>query len=119
MAGTRSERVGFIGPCLVTSPHKAPRVNAEWIATKKDWQEAKRRYKQRGAGRASNDDHARRSTSGSTDSGHEGVPQDAPPDYHPDMDEMRCILYTHGGKTIKTAHRLVLTYYQADIILAV
>ncbi|KIP11336.1 hypothetical protein PHLGIDRAFT_21763 [Phlebiopsis gigantea 11061_1 CR5-6] len=72
-------------------------VNAEWIATKKDWQEAKRRFKQRGAGRASNDDHARRSTSGSTDSGHEGVPQDAPPDYHPDMDEMRCILYTHGG----------------------
>ena len=55
-------------------------VDGQWICTKKDYQEAKRRYKAREA--------------------HPEVILDAPEDsgvYERDMDEMRCILYLHGG----------------------
>ncbi|KAL1746689.1 Alpha/Beta hydrolase protein [Schizophyllum fasciatum] len=55
-------------------------VDGQWICTKKDYQEAKRRYKAREA--------------------HPEVILDAPDDsgvYERDMDEMRCILYLHGG----------------------
>ena len=121
VAGAGCKRVRLpLCPCLATQIHEASRVDAEWIATKKDWREAKRRYKQREAGRASSSsDHVRESTNDSGDSGQQGVPQDAPPDYHPDMDEMRCILYTHGGESSQTGHRLTLTSCQVDITLAV
>ena len=55
-------------------------VDGQWICSKKDYQEAKRRYKAREA--------------------HPEVILDAPEDsgvYERDMDEMRCILYLHGG----------------------
>ncbi|EAU91257.2 lipase/esterase [Coprinopsis cinerea okayama7 len=51
-------------------------VDAQWIAAKKDWREAKRRFKQRGE---------KYSTANE-----EGT-------YAKDMDAMRCILYLHGG----------------------
>jgi hypothetical protein len=62
------------------------RLDAEWITAKKDWQEAKRRYK------------AKATRTGS-------MPQTPPvtvdteeeDTYRPDMDTMRCILYSHGG----------------------
>ncbi|KAI0629024.1 alpha/beta-hydrolase [Trametes polyzona] len=61
-------------------------VDAEWIVAKKDWQEAKRKQKAREA-----------SVDGppSMDAGNPS--QDAPATYQPEMDEMRCVLYAHGG----------------------
>ncbi|KAI0359652.1 alpha/beta-hydrolase [Trametes cingulata] len=61
-------------------------VDAEWIVAKKDWQEAKKRQKARGV-----------STDGpaSLDPGNPN--QEMPATYQPEMDEMRCILYAHGG----------------------
>ncbi|KAG5647060.1 hypothetical protein DXG03_001430 [Asterophora parasitica] len=53
-------------------------VDAQWITTKKDWQEAKRRREK--AKETESSAHA------STDSA----------TYQKDMDEMRCILYSHG-----------------------
>ncbi|KAH9942207.1 alpha/beta-hydrolase [Epithele typhae] len=52
-------------------------VDAEWIAAKKDWEEAKKKQKTR---RASMD----------------GA-QESSAEYKPEMDQMRCILYAHGG----------------------
>lgn len=57
-------------------------IEAEWIATRKDWQEAERKYKARDASKGTAENQ-------STDS--------APAEYEEDLDEMRCILYTHGG----------------------
>ncbi|TFK23134.1 alpha/beta-hydrolase [Coprinopsis marcescibilis] len=51
-------------------------VDAQWIAARKDWQEAKRRHKQKGDTYSASD-------------------EDLP--YNKDMDAMRCILYLHGG----------------------
>ncbi|KAH9856007.1 alpha/beta-hydrolase [Lenzites betulinus] len=64
-------------------------IDAEWIVAKKDWQEAKRRQKARDA-----------STDGGTpslDAAAAQQPQEMPETYQPEMDEMRCILYAHGG----------------------
>ncbi|KAI0653965.1 hypothetical protein C8Q70DRAFT_926701 [Cubamyces menziesii] len=61
-------------------------VDAEWIVAKKDWQEAKKRQKAR---EASTDGPA------SLDAGHPS--QEMPASYQPEMDQMRCILYAHGG----------------------
>ncbi|OJT01964.1 AB hydrolase superfamily protein C4A8.06c [Trametes pubescens] len=61
-------------------------VDGEWIVAKKDWQEAKRRQK------------ARESTSDGGPSLDASQPsQEMPATYQPEMDEMRCILYAHGG----------------------
>lgn len=62
-------------------------VDAQWITAKKDWQEAKRRYKmqQKAEGRSA-----------------ESAPEDASDSgrYQERMDEMRCILYAHGGNPL-------------------
>ncbi|KAI0827909.1 alpha/beta-hydrolase [Trametes gibbosa] len=60
-------------------------IDAEWIVAKKDWQEAKRRQKARET-----------STDGGTPS-LDTAQQEVPATYQPEMDEMRCILYAHGG----------------------
>ncbi|KAI0365597.1 alpha/beta-hydrolase [Pilatotrama ljubarskyi] len=68
-------------------------VDAEWIVAKKDWQEAKKRQRARGV-----------STDGaaSLDSGNPN--QEMPATYQPEMDEMRCILYAHGGLLIRARY---------------
>ncbi|KAF8918226.1 hypothetical protein CPB85DRAFT_1283128 [Mucidula mucida] len=54
-------------------------VEGEWITARKDWQEAKRRYKmQKQSDRP--------------------APKTEPAHYEEDMDDMRCILYLHGGE---------------------
>ncbi|KAK1220369.1 hypothetical protein PQX77_016860 [Marasmius sp. AFHP31] len=58
-------------------------VDGQWITAKKDWQEHKRRYKMQ--------DKATREKEAGPETAHEsGI-------YEKDMDEMRCILYSHGG----------------------
>lgn len=61
----------------------AHRVDAQWITAKKDWDEAKRRYKTR-------------ENTKDSDPALETKPVESG-QYEQDMDEMRCILYAHGG----------------------
>jgi 6-phosphogluconate dehydrogenase len=59
-------------------------VDAQWITAKKDWQEAKRRYK---ASEKLKDEKSK-------------IKNDTPnstSDTEEEMNEMRCILYCHGG----------------------
>ncbi|EKM53370.1 uncharacterized protein PHACADRAFT_259700 [Phanerochaete carnosa HHB-10118-sp] len=78
-------------------------VDAEWIVAKKDWKEAKRRYKMAQEKERQSSDEPSRTPSIAPDSSSQqqqqqnGVPSDAGPYYQPEMDEMRCILYAHGG----------------------
>lgn len=85
------------------------RVDGEWIVAKKDWQEAKKKQKARGMSMEG----------ASLDSGN--THQELSPGYQPEMDEMRCILYAHGGAFAELAHasyRLLFTtggYYFGSI----
>ncbi|EJD46838.1 alpha/beta-hydrolase [Auricularia subglabra TFB-10046 SS5] len=58
-------------------------VDGQWIAARKDWQEAKRKRKEYEAKH------------------HRAPPPDADPnvvnEYTPEMDQMRCLLFAHGG----------------------
>ncbi|PSR74944.1 hypothetical protein PHLCEN_2v9433 [Hermanssonia centrifuga] len=92
-------------------------VDAEWIVARKDWQEAKRRHQAHEKERAgTNEQHKDGS---STDSPQAGASEDGPPRYQPEMDEMRCILFAHGGRCLMTlcAFRILKTD-QVDIISA-
>ena len=61
-------------------------MDAEWIVAKKDYQEAKKKQKTR-----------EMSTHRSASQDAENPNQEMPPEYQPEMDEMRCVLYAHGG----------------------
>ncbi|KAN0140333.1 hypothetical protein V8E53_001542 [Lactarius tabidus] len=61
----------LIGSLFDASHHAFYRSDVEWVSTKKDWQNAQKRDKER----RSSDSAA----------------------YQPEMNEMRCILYAHGG----------------------
>ena len=76
-------------------------VDAEWIATKKDWEQNERKYKAHEKERSSLNESRKDSVSseGSHDTG-EGPSTT----YDESMDEMRCILYAHGGKSF--VHRM-------------
>jgi hypothetical protein len=77
-----------LSSCVIStenSPFTFSRVDAQWITTKKDWQEAKRRHKMQQAGKDSP------ASDGFTES---DVDSGA---YSKEMDRMRCILYIHGG----------------------
>ena len=94
------------------------RLDAEWISAKKDWQEAQRRAKEHGSVDVPQEHTAERSEPGDPISS--DVVSEPPPKlegeashqstasksketsrdsaaYQPEMDEMRCILYAHGG----------------------
>lgn len=58
-------------------------VDGQWITAKKDWREAKRRYKMQQKSRPDADPVQ--------ESGESAT-------YDKDMDEMRCIFYLHGGE---------------------
>lgn len=87
VAGARIERVSKDVGSQREISERILSVDAEWIVTKKDWQEAKKRYKAQEKIR----------TSLGKDSA-QNAQDDVPTGYQPDMDEMRCILYTHGGE---------------------
>ena len=73
-------------------------VDAEWIAAKKDWEENERKYKAHEKERSSMTDS--RKDSMSTDGSQSGVGEGPSTTYDQSMDEMRCILYAHGGKPV-------------------
>ncbi|KAF8911524.1 hypothetical protein CPB84DRAFT_926690 [Gymnopilus junonius] len=62
-------------------------VDAQWIAARKDWQEAKRRHKKQQEQKNIN----------SKDTSAEDLQDKAECVYEKNMDAMRCILYLHGG----------------------
>lgn len=78
---------------------------------KKDW----RKYKQaQEKGRPNSNDDNRQGSNA------ESAQEDAPPHYHPEMDEMRCILYTHGGEYLYMyRQRVVHIFMKAVTTLAV
>ncbi|KAJ7772099.1 hypothetical protein DFH07DRAFT_803704 [Mycena maculata] len=67
----------IVGGCKWWQVRGIHGVDAQWVTAKKDWQEAKRRYKKTKA------------------TSEEPAADSAPYEEH--MDEMRCILYSHGG----------------------
>ena len=77
--------------------HKSS-IDAQWIVAKKDWREAKKRTKEQEKQR---DNTTPDRTSSATPSSHDLAGEELnDPDsgtYQQDMDEMRCILYSHGG----------------------
>ena len=76
-------------------------VDAEWIVAKKDYQEAKKKQKAREMSMST-------SSAGPQDS--ENASQEMPPSYQPEMDEMRCVLYAHGGTCLcRMGLRIILS----------
>ena len=76
-------------------------VDGEWIVAKKDWQEAKKRAKSKEHSdkikeRRQKEREKSAQQSSTTDSA--SAEDTSEPDYTPDMDEQRCILYFHGGE---------------------
>ncbi|TFK44941.1 hypothetical protein BDQ12DRAFT_641990 [Crucibulum laeve] len=63
-------------------------VDGQWITAKKDWREAKRRYKMQQQQKGTNSTRPSEATK---------EKEVDPGCYEKDMDEMRCILYLHGG----------------------
>jgi hypothetical protein len=72
-------------------------VDAQWVTAKKDWQEAKRRYKMQNKSKTPAEAPTVDPAADSADS--------APYEAH--MDEMRCILYAHGGAYVSSAKTLL------------
>ncbi|THV06225.1 alpha/beta-hydrolase [Dendrothele bispora CBS 962.96] len=64
-------------------------VDAEWITAKKDWQEAKRRYKMQ--------EKMKEKGGKRPNAVENNLNDELKQDYEQDMDMMRCILYCHGG----------------------
>lgn len=73
-----------------------PGIDAEWMTARKDWQEAKKRNK---SSQSKNNTSTTTSLPHNSDTAADAQPStpDSSNTYHQEMDEMRCILYTHGG----------------------
>jgi hypothetical protein len=121
VAGSRRQRVrAIIGHAVLTlNFHAFDRVDAEWISAKKDWQDAQKRAKEgQGPVAAPKDHRPERPEPGDPilndivlepllklegEAGHPSVASNSKgastdsASYQPEMDEMRCILYAHGG----------------------
>ena len=78
------------------------RVDGEWIVAKKDWQEAKKRAKSkesRDEDKERREKETNKSTQQSSTADSASTEDPSESGYTPDMDEQRCILYFHGGKS--------------------
>ncbi|KAJ7935116.1 hypothetical protein B0H13DRAFT_1949785 [Mycena leptocephala] len=73
----------MVGGCKWWQVRGVPGVDAQWVTAKKDWQEAKRRYKM--------NNKSKTPAEAPVDAAADSAP------YEAHMDEMRCILYAHGG----------------------
>lgn len=116
----------LIRSCCLT--HTLHRLDAEWISAKKDWQDAKRRAKERKSSGTVFRQHTEEGPeprdpilddiilelplNGEADHPSEGSngkeqSRDSA-DYQPELDEMRCILYAHGGMVPLIPRRLLV-----------
>lgn len=76
-------------------------IDGEWIVAKKDWQEAKKRAKskeRREKSKQRREKERDKSAQQSSTTDSVSAEDTSDPDYTPDMDEQRCILYLHGGR---------------------
>ncbi|KAJ7503004.1 hypothetical protein B0H11DRAFT_2170967 [Mycena galericulata] len=73
----------IVGGCKWWQVRGIPGVDAQWVTARKDWQEAKRRYKMQ--------NKAKSASEAPFDPAADSAP------YEEHMDQMRCILYSHGG----------------------
>lgn len=69
------------------------------MVAKKDWKEAKKKYEEQDK---QNDKSPESSTRDSPNVSEDNDPESG--DYQKEMDEMRCILYCHGGTRHSTAY---------------
>lgn len=76
---------------------KISSVDAQWITGRKDWRQAKKRRKRRQAQTAHNAGEDPHSNPGAHSGSLKGDVDDT---YEKYMDEMRCILYLHGGVSL-------------------
>ncbi|KAJ7125142.1 Alpha/Beta hydrolase protein [Mycena epipterygia] len=74
----------IVGGCKWWQVRGITGVDAQWVTARKDWREAKRRYKM-----------YQKSKTGASEVPVDPAADSAPYEEH--MDEMRCILYSHGG----------------------
>ncbi|KAF8178667.1 hypothetical protein K438DRAFT_1844188 [Mycena galopus ATCC 62051] len=74
----------LVGGCKWWQVRGVPGVDAQWVTAKKDWEEAKRRYKMQNKYKMPAEVPV-------VDPAADSAP------YEEHMDEMRCILYSHGG----------------------
>jgi hypothetical protein len=77
----------------ITQSH-SPSIDAEWITARKDYLEAKKRSKAKHKENSNPDIPA---TESQTASGQPASSSSGINAYKEEMDEMRCILYAHGG----------------------
>src|SRR5882762_388606 len=79
---------------LIISPQCS--VDAQWIVAKKDWREAKRRYKEqeRKDSKGPDEQNGPETPNGGDHAGSDHYDTESG-SYQQDMDEMRCILYSH------------------------
>jgi hypothetical protein len=116
--------------------HTFYRLDAEWISAKKDWQNAQKRDKERRNSVAvPQEPTAERpepnrpvltdvvseppeGSQTSSASNSKGKTRDSA-EYQPEMDEMRCILYAHGGTPTLSQDDCRLSTSQAAITLVV
>ena len=107
VGGTKWWQIRGINGCGVLSDHSGKElicgcssVDGEWIVAKKDWQEAKKRAKskeRREKSKEAGGKEREKPAQSTTDS--TPTEDTSEPGYTPDMDEQRCILYLHGGKS--------------------
>lgn len=111
-------------PRLVHLTSGFGRLDAEWISAKKDWQEKKRHAKEHTRGKhpteglglrdsslecitlspvqEPGDEESHQPASGSSPApaSSDDEPSRDSGSYQPEMDEMRCVLYAHGGMNL-------------------
>ena len=120
MADSRHSRVrAFFSCSVLLFDAYLYRLDAEWISAKKDWQNAQRRAKERRGSVATPQEHTTERPQPSdpilndvvseppptleSEAGHQSAASNSKgksrdsAEYQPEMDEMRCILYAHGG----------------------
>ena len=120
MADSRHSRVrAFFSCSVLLFDAYLYRLDAEWISAKKDWQNAQRRAKERRGSVATPQEHTAERPQPSdpilndvvseppptleSEAGHQSAASNSKgksrdsAEYQPEMDEMRCILYAHGG----------------------
>lgn len=91
VAGAGHQRVCLCAHQFTRSAHTVFSVDGQWITAKKDYQEAKKRYKEQTKGGPADLDAS------SPPPPKEDVKNSTDGTYDKDMDAMRCILYLHGG----------------------
>ncbi len=146
MAGSWYSRVRTLmrGRASYIQPPRFDRLDAQWISAKKDWQDAKRHAKERPRQSHSKEGLGLRNTGweditfssvqeSEVEESHEPGPSSAPAptsgddepsrdsgSYQPEMDEMLCALYAHGGMDLSLPFPVVLkSRNKAAIILVV